>query len=119
MLAHYPGLRLAILFGSQHTGPVRYDSDIDLALLADSPLSSEVRRELMQQLGAACGRPVDIIDLRTVGEPLLGEVCKGRRLLGDPTTFAQLLSRHLIDAADFVPLQRRILAERREAWTRS
>ena len=119
VLAHYPQLRLAILFGSVATGSATYNSDIDLGLLADKPLSAELKLDLMQQLGVACGRPVDIVDLRTAGEPILGEVLKGRRLLGDSTTYAQLLSRHLIDAADFLPLQRRILAERREAWMRS
>ncbi|MFN2328544.1 MAG: nucleotidyltransferase domain-containing protein [Chromatocurvus sp.] len=119
VLGHYPDLRLAILFGSQATGLANHESDIDLGLLAEAPLTAEFKLELMQAIGATCGRPVDIVDLRTAGEPVLGEVFKGRRLLGDDSTYAQLLSRHLIDAADFLPLQRRILAERRDAWMRS
>jgi len=38
------------------------------------------------------------------------------RLLGDDATYAGLLTKHLINTADFVPLQQRILAERRSAW---
>ncbi|TCO74486.1 type VII toxin-antitoxin system MntA family adenylyltransferase antitoxin [Chromatocurvus halotolerans] len=119
VLGHYQNLRLAILFGSQITGEASPASDIDLGLLAESPLSAAFKLELMQKIGAACGRPVDIVDLSIAGEPILGEVFKGRRLLGDASTYAQLLSRHLIDSSDFLPLHRRILAERREAWMRS
>jgi len=32
------------------------------------------------------------------------------------TRHATLLSRHLFDAADFLPYRNRILAERRQAW---
>ena len=59
---------------------------------------------------------MDLVDLHTAGEPLLGQVFKGQRLLGSTTLYAQLLSRHLIDSADFLPLQQRILKERRDAW---
>ena len=31
-------------------------------------------------------------------------------------SYAAMLTRHLLNTADFVPLQQRILAERREAW---
>lgn len=119
VLTRYPELRLAIFLGSQATGRAKGGSDIDLGLLAEAPLSAAFKLELMQRLGSVCGRPFDIVDLRTAGEPLLGEVLKGRRLLGDASTYAQLLSRRLIDAADFGPLQQRIVAERREAWMRS
>lgn len=36
--------------------------------------------------------------------------------LGDDSTYAKLLTRHLIDSADFLPLWERILAKRRKAW---
>jgi len=107
-------------FCSDHIAPgARDDRDVDIALLAGRPLRAELRLELMQHLGEACGRPVDIVDLRTAGEPLLGEILKGRISLGDATAYAQMLSRYLNDSADFLPLQRRILTKRRQAWTRS
>ncbi|MFO8009005.1 MAG: nucleotidyltransferase domain-containing protein [Candidatus Brocadiia bacterium] len=92
VLTRYPELRLAMLFGSQATGRANGDSDIDLGLLAEAPLSAAFKLDLMQRLGAVCGRPVDIVDLHTAGEPVLGEVLKGGRLLGDASTYAQLLS---------------------------
>jgi predicted nucleotidyltransferase len=115
-LSKFPNLKLAILFGSQATGTATPSSDIDLALLADQPLSSDYLTQLIEDLGMAFGCPIDIIDLYDAPEPILGQVFKGRRLLGDNSTYAQLLTRHLLNTADFVPLQQRILKERREAW---
>ena len=116
LLGRCPQIQLAILFGSHAAGTPSADSDIDLALLGDGPLPSGLKLELMGAIGAEFGRPVDIIDLHSVGEPLLGEIFKGKRLLGDDETYAKLLTRHLIDSADFLPLRERILAERRAAW---
>ena len=116
LLNGHPQIKLAILFGSQAGGSPSAGSDIDLALLGDGPLPSGLKLELMGAIGAEFGRPVDVIDLHSVGEPLLGEIFKGKRLLGDDETYAKLLSRHLIDSADFLPLRERILAERRAAW---
>jgi hypothetical protein len=65
------------------------------------------------------GRPIDLVDLHTAGEPLLGEVLKGRRLLGSDTSYARLITRHLLDAADFLPYRERILSERGKQWTAS
>ena len=115
-VSRYPQFKLAILFGSQATGGVTKKSDIDLALLSDAPISSSLKLELVEKIGARFGRPVDIVDLYFAAEPVLGQVFKGKRLLGDDATYASLLTKHLINTADFVPLQQRILAERRNAW---
>ncbi len=115
-VSRYPQFKLAILFGSQATGGVTKKSDIDLALLSDAPISSSLKLELVEKIGARFGRPVDIVDLYFAAEPVLGQVFKGKRLLGDDATYARLLTKHLINTADFVPLQQRILAERRNAW---
>ena len=116
LLSGHPQIKLAILFGSQAGGAPSADSDIDLALLGDGPLPSRLKLQLMGAIGAKFGRPVDIIDLHGAGEPLLGQVFQGKRLLGADATYAKLLTRHLIDSADFLPLRERILAERRKAW---
>ena len=116
ILSRYPQFVLGILFGSQAAETAGVESDIDLALLADTPISSSLKLELIEQIGAEFGRPVDIIDLFSDAEPVLGQVLKGKRLFGDNATYARLLTRHLINTADFVPLQQRILAERRDAW---
>ena len=107
-----------MLFGSQAHGDATEDSDIDLALLCAAPIPSSLKLELIELIGATFGRPVDIVDLFFAAEPILGQVFKGVRLLGDDATYADLLTKHLINTADFVPLQQRILTERRNAWIR-
>jgi len=115
-LSGYPQFKLAMLFGSQATGDATGESDIDMALLSDTPISSSLKLELAEMIGARFGRPVDIVDLYFAAEPILGQVFKGKRLLGDDATYARLLTKHLINNADFAPLQKRILDERRNAW---
>jgi len=72
---------------------------------------------LINALAARTGRPVDLIDLHTVGQPLLCQIVRhGRRVLGSATAHGQLISRNLVEQADFVPLRNRILKERRQTW---
>ncbi len=118
VLEHHPEIETAIVFGSMAAGRARYDSDVDLAVAAQQPMSREQKIALMDDLAEATGRPVDLIDLQVVGEPLLGQILKrGKRLLGSDESFAELIMRHLIAEEDFMPYYRRILAERRRAWT--
>ena len=62
-------------------------------------------------------RAIDLIDLSVAGEPLLGQIVRhGKRLMGSDEAYGKLISRHLMDQADFMPYRNRILAERRAAW---
>lgn len=117
VLRSYPRIRLAILFGSTAAGKERFESDVDLAVDLGTPLSAETRTALISELAEHTGRPIDLIDLRTVGEPLLGQiVVNGVRVVGDDTVYANLIKRHWFEEADFMPYRRRMLAERRNAW---
>lgn len=116
-LTAHGGVRLAILFDSQATGHATPLSDLDLAVQMAAPLEAADKIALVERLALATGLPVDLIDLKHSGEPLLGQILKqGIRLLGSDTDYAALLSRHLFDAADFLPYRNRILVERRQAW---
>jgi predicted nucleotidyltransferase len=116
-LARCSNVSLAIIFGSVAAGRPRADSDLDIAVGADKPISMPERIAIIQTLAEVTGRPIDLIDLTTVTEPLLGQILKhGRRVLGSDTSYGKLISRHLIDQADFMPLINRMLAERRMAW---
>jgi predicted nucleotidyltransferase len=119
LLSSYSDIKLALLFGSQATGFATSSSDIDIALLSDSPLAAQFKLELMEKIGSRFGRPVDIVDLFGAPEPVLGQALKGKRLVGEASDYAALLTRHLFNVADFVPLQRRILEERRNAWIKN
>lgn len=117
VLAQFPQITLAVLFGSLATGKARPDSDLDIAVGAKIPLTAVERIALIQALAEKIGRPVDLIDLKLVGEPLLGQIVQhGQRICGSDTLFARLIHRHLMEQADFVPYQNRIISERRMAW---
>lgn len=116
-LREQPDLRLAILYGSTAAGLARPESDLDIAVAARNPLQADRKMALMTGLARLTGRSIDLIDLKTVGEPLLGEILAGgRRILGEDQDYAELLRRHLFDQADFLPLRQRMLRERRQAW---
>jgi len=112
-----PGIRLAILFGSLAAGRERADSDLDLAVDAGHRLTAGEKLALVTELAERTGRPVDLLDLHAVGEPLLGQILRhGNRLLGSETCYADLIRKHLFDQADYLPYRNRILAERRRVW---
>ncbi len=117
VLERHSMIRLAILFGSMAQGEAGRDSDLDLAIDVGRPLAELEKIQLISELAVALGRPVDLVDIFSAGEPLLGQiVTKGKRILGDNSRYALMLSKHLFNQADFMPYRSRILKERRQAW---
>ena len=117
VLAGFPELILALVFGSVAKGLQRIDSDLDIAVVAKQALTVDEKIVIISALAEKTGRPVDLVDLKVVGEPLLGQIVQhGRRLLGSDGDYGRLISRHLFEQADFMPYRNRILAERRAAW---
>lgn len=117
VLEQHPRVTLAILFGSVANGTARFESDLDLAVHAESPLTTDEKMRLIGDLAVLSGRPIDLIDMRTAGLPILRQIfTKGRRILGSDTLYATLLTRFQIDYADFMPLRERMLRERRMRW---
>jgi predicted nucleotidyltransferase len=118
VLGEVPGLKCAVVFGSVARGEARRDSDLDLAVSTTAPLDDNERFRLIERLAEVTGRPIDLIDLDEVGEPLLGEILKtGVRICGDTDTFARLVIKHLRELTDFMPYRRRMLEARRAKWT--
>lgn len=118
VLAHRPSIVVAILFGSLAAERARVDSDLDLAIASTTPLNSQTRIQLIEELAVALGRPVDLIDLAITHSPLLQQILTQGRLIicKDRTQYAELLRRMVYEDADVMPYYRRILAERRQAW---
>lgn len=117
VLARFPSLVLALVFGSVAQGRQRADSDLDIAVAARQALTATEKIDIIAALAELTGRPVDLIDLKVVTEPLLGQILRhGRRLMGSDGAYGQLISRHLFEQADFMPYRTRVLAERRSAW---
>jgi len=118
VLQNFPQLKLTVLFGSVASGRQRPDSDLDIAVASQRPLTEQEKIEMIGALAACTGRPVDLVDLKAVAEPLLGQILRhGRRIMGSDTLYGELISRHLFEQADFMPYRTRLLAERRLAWT--
>lgn len=116
-LEQFPQVSLAMLFGSAASGRQQPNSDLDIAVATDRPLTANERIAIISALAERTGRPVDLVDLNGVAEPLLGQVVRhGRRILGSDALYGELINRHLIEQADFMPYRTRLLAERRLAW---
>jgi predicted nucleotidyltransferase len=106
-----------VLFGSLAEGRARPESDLDVAVESREPLSSQQKMAMIEALALASSRPVDLVDLRTAGQPLLTRiVTTGVRLKGSDADWARLVYRNIMDNEDFVPLQQRILRARQSAW---
>jgi predicted nucleotidyltransferase len=117
LLADFPYIQLAVLFGSMARGTAKADSDIDVAVQANRELSADERIALVEALALAFNRPVDLIDLRTAGQPLLDQIVRtGIPVVGTQTLWGELIYRNIMDNEDFVPYQQRILSGRRNAW---
>lgn len=119
VMTRHPSVRLAIAFGSLARDRARSDSDLDIAVACSTPLTPQTHLAIIEDLALAVGRPVDLIELDRTHNPLLREILtKGRRVLcQDRTRYAELILRMVYEEADVMPYYRRILSERRKAWT--
>lgn len=117
-LAAERDVQVAVAFGSLARGEARFDSDVDVAVLTDRRLTSERRAALMELVSSVTGRAVDLVDLRAAGVPLLRSVFRdGRELVRkDAAVYGRLVARMVADAEDLLPLQQRLLRERRQRW---
>ncbi len=114
---HYPSLRQAILFGSLAEGREHFNSDVDIAIQLDRPMIMDDKVLLIEKISQIMGRPVDLVDLETVGQPLLSQIMQhGQRLIGSNKKYGNLLSKCLLDHEDFMPYRQHILNERRRRW---
>ncbi|MGE6531807.1 type VII toxin-antitoxin system HepT family RNase toxin [Pseudomonas sp. NPDC077382] len=78
VLGQHPDIRLAYVFGSVAAGTAHRESDVDLAILCDAAMTADQQIQLISDIAEATGRAVDLIDLATVGEPLLGQNTSAR-----------------------------------------
>lgn len=76
-----PDLIALYAFGSQVSGGVRPESDVDLAVLAPKALSPSVLFTLREDLAARLNRDVDLVDLRATSTVLRMQVLSTGRCL--------------------------------------
>lgn len=119
-LAAQSDVRLGLLFGSLASGQTDPNSDVDIAILGDHPLAIERRIDFIEHLACLTGRAVDLVDLATAGVIAVRSAVLGGRVLysRDDTAYPALITRMLLDTADFLPYRERLLQQRRDAWIR-
>ncbi len=118
VLAQYPDIKLCIVFGSVAAGNSSDHSDLDIAIAADQPISTDKYLELIEQFSSATSRDIDLIDLMTATGPILRQALSRGQIvqIHDKRLYARLISRMLFNQADMMPYHERILRERRERF---
>lgn len=117
LLMTHGGIRLAYLFGSQARNDATRESDIDVAVSLGKPMQAADKERLIGDIGAAFGRPVDLIDMERSNGAILGRVFKeGIRLIDDPVVRARIAAHRADWQTDVAPYIARLRTERRAAW---
>ena len=118
VLREEPGLVLAILYGSAASGKMRPDSDVDIAVLFDRPLTSAQKMELIPLLERELKRDVDLVDLYDLNGTILKQILtKGAVLIESiPGARAGLVQRMIGNQTDMMPYVMRTLIERQERF---
>jgi len=112
-LFHRPEIRLVVLFGSAATGRRHGGSDLDLAILGDTPLDLVELTNRVITLTHV--NDVDLVDLRRAPPLLAMEVARHGRLLhersaGDYAQFVSLAYRRYVDTAKLRAAQKEAIA---------
>lgn len=118
-LSEHGLVRVALVFGSVASGEAGPESDVDVAVAADRLLSSAERMALIEAIAVATNRPVDLVDLLADGGPVLKQALSTGKLVLclDRSVWERVILRQIYYEADFMPIYRSILAERRKKWT--
>jgi len=114
VLKQFPEIQVVTIFGSAANNRLMPDSDLDIAVAADIPLSFDQKYELMDALLKAFSREIDLIDLQSVAGPILQEaLCTGIVVKKDSVSlFYQLIKKMWLNQADMMPLTRMIIVHR-------
>ncbi len=114
-LKNDPDIQQALLFGSYATKTFSNKSDIDLAIQLQGPMTAAQKMSYLEKLQNCVDVDVDLVDLHSVGQPLLSQIMKyGQRLKGNSVQYAELALKNVNTAQDFLPYIERLLKERRE-----
>jgi predicted nucleotidyltransferase len=81
-----PSAIAVYVFGSVAAGTATPNSDLDLAVLAEAPLTAEARWQLAQTLAIELRRDVDLVDLRQASTVLRVQVLGSSQLLFEGDT---------------------------------
>ena len=118
-LDEHTEIELAMLSGSYAKGTTTSNSDVDFSIQLSSRrcMTADDKLAYIHQLSMLLSNEVDLIDLRSVGQPLSAQIIKyGKRLLGTNTQYADLAIKNINSSQDFTPYIERVLRQRRKRW---
>ena len=109
--AELSGTLAVVLFGSVARGEATPWSDIDIGVLATTPMSLDDRVATLNDLHTIFERDVDLVDLAAAPLPLQAHaVAEGRLLVvNDREAWADFVTKTTIDWLDFRPTYERAL----------
>ncbi|HEX6983706.1 MAG TPA: nucleotidyltransferase domain-containing protein [Balneolaceae bacterium] len=118
VLQKHSKVELSILYGSVSENRETFESDLDIAVAGEKPISSKLKMKLIEDLASVSSRPVDLIDLQSTHGPLLKEILtEGTKIYCiNNTLYANILKRMLFDDADMMPYYYRTIRKQRERW---
>lgn len=118
ILLRHRGVRLVIIYGSAVTDSFSNQSDIDIAVLFDKPLTAEQKMTLLGELAIALRREIDLVDLYQLYGPLLQQILTKGVIAyqQNDNVLYQLLKRMIYNQSDFMPLYRREMKKRVEQF---
>jgi predicted nucleotidyltransferase len=90
LLDAHCGLAALWVFGSEASGTVRFDSDVDLAALFRVRVSPEALVDARLELSARLGRPVDLVDLSRASPIVAMQAVRHGQLVCDADRSARL-----------------------------
>jgi predicted nucleotidyltransferase len=108
ILDRWPGVRLAVLFGSMARGQARPESDLDLGIVAPQ-LDGRDELTLQAQLERSAGRPVDLVRLDRASTLIRWYAARDGILVlaRDRREWVGFLARSAGEHADLAPTWRR------------
>lgn len=120
LLASRPDVRLAYVFGSVAAGRARRDSDLDVAVLFAEPPVPATLDLLTEEIEAAAGGPIDLVNLATAPPLLAHEVIRAGRCIvcrdaAERAEFEARSTLRYLDTAHLRAIQAEYLRERVEA----
>ena len=110
-------LEVSYLFGSHAAGRATDDSDLDLAVLTNKPMTREEVWEIAQDLAIRLGTEVDLINLMDCNTVLSMQIIKEGKLLFDPHHKAAFFETNIYRMYQDLQLSRRDnLADFKQRW---
>jgi predicted nucleotidyltransferase len=118
VLRNFQDVKLCIVFGSAASDRFTPQSDLDIAVAGERPLTGEKLLELAEAFAEAANREIDLIDLATATGLILKRALSTGLVVQnlDKTLYARLISRMLFNEADMMPYFHRTLQERRKRF---